>query len=189
MASFWDARNKSVTQTKAELVFKCLYKPCTPKQTCSTSIICPLFPNTGFAIALWQIRLFSFLMLHFIRSHFLSPNNSSVRFCDAAIYGPCCNCSNEATLKRGRRGCRGNPCAARIGQCPSLRGWGQHPRAAGAELLRGSWDSAQARLCIQRSLLPPEGIFCSSHSLNSGLFFCSNKGPVSRASANGLIGE
>lgn len=67
----------------------------------------PIVPKHSIAIALWQIRLFSFLMLHFICSHFLSLNNSSVRFCDAVIYRPCCNRSNEAGKEKN--GCRGNP--------------------------------------------------------------------------------
>lgn len=48
---------------------------------------------------------------------------------------------------------------------------------------------AKPGFAIQQILLPSEEIFCSGHSLNSGLFFCSNKGPMSGASANRLIGE
>lgn len=166
-------------QTKAELLFKCLYKPCTLKQTCSTSIICPLSLNTGFAIALWQIRLFSFLMLHFICSHFLSLNNSSVRFCDAAIYRLCYNRSNEAGKEKN--GCRGNPSVLPGERQPGYDS--PHPSGAGDSIpeLLGlrSWGVPAERTGILAKpdfAIPSEGIFCSRHSLNSDLFFHSNKG-------------
>lgn len=188
MASFQDARKKSVTHSRAELLFKCFYKPCTLKQTCSTSVICPLFLNTAFAIALWQIRLFSFLMLHFICSHFLSLNNSSIRFWDAVICRPCCNCSNEARLKRERIRCRGNPsplpgydsphpseAGDSIPELVGLRSWGVPAERTGIV--------AKPAFAIQQSLLPSEGISCSSNSLRSDLIFYSNKGLTSRASS------
>lgn len=137
-------------------------------------------------------------MLHFICSHFPSPNNSSVRFGDAVIYRLCCNCSNEGTLKRERSGCRGNPCllpgtGSQEMTVPIPQSLGTASRAAGAELWAVPADRngilAKPGFAIQQSLLPSEGIFCSSHSPNSDLLFYSNKGPMSRASANRLIGK